>query len=384
MAEKRDYYEVLGVPKGASAEDIKKAYRKMAVKYHPDKNPGDKSAEEKFKELGEAYEVLSDAEKRAAYDRYGHQAFSAGAGGGGGGGGFHGHDPFDVFREVFSGGGGGGIFDEFFGGATEGGRGRSSATRGNDLRYDMPITFEEAAFGCEKEITIAKMDECPECEGNGAEAGSGVKSCPTCKGRGQVTVTRGFFSVSQTCPTCRGAGQTIDKPCKKCSGAGRTEQTSKVQVRIPAGVEDGTRLRSSGKGESGIRGGSAGDLYIILHVKPHSLFERDGDDIYCEVPIPFTTAALGGEIEVPTLRGKVLMKVPAGTQPGEMLRLRGQGIANVHGRGTGDQNVRLKVEIPAKLSGRMREKLEEFAKMAGDEAYPSRKSFFEKAKSLFK
>src|SRR5690349_19394863 len=313
---KRDYYEVLGLEKGASEDDIKKAYRKLAVKYHPDKNPGDKAAEEKFKELGEAYEVLSDQQKRAVYDQYGHAAFDRRSGGGfGRSGGFH--DPSEVFREVF---GGGGIFEDLFGGGGQQDPGQPH--RGDDLRYDMEITFEEAAHGCEKEISITKPERCEVCEGTGAEAGSKARTCPTCGGRGQVISSRGIFSIAQTCPHCQGAGRILDKPCKTCRGNGRREKSSKIKLRIPAGVDTGARLRSSGNGEAGWRGGASGDLYVVIHVRPHEIFQRDGDDLLCEVPVSFVQAALGTDIDVPTLNGKAPLKVPAGTQPGTIFRLK--------------------------------------------------------------
>src|ERR1700751_2171140 len=312
---KRDYYEGLGVGRRASDEEIKRAYRKLAVKFHPDKNPDDPHAEEKFKELGEAYDVLIDVDKRAAYDRFGHAAFSQGGTGFGGGS----HDPFDIFREVF-GGGSGGIFESFFGGA--GGGRAEERQRGSDLRYDMQITLEEAAFGTEKEIEIRKLDTCDQCNGSGAEPGSRSINCPTCGGRGQVISSRGFFQVSQTCPRCRGAGQIIEKPCRKCGGEGRMEKSNRIKLKIPAGIADGARLRSSRNGEAGIRGGSYGDLYVVIHVKEHEIFQRDEDNLYCEVPIPFTVAALGGEVAVPTLEGKASLKIPAGTQSAQMFKLR--------------------------------------------------------------
>src|SRR6266436_4597238 len=287
---KRDYYEVLGVEHNVSEEEIKRAYRKLAVKFHPDKNPDDPHAEEKFKELGEAYDVLMDADKRAAYDRFGHAAFSQGMGGRGGG--FH--DPFDIFREVFGGGGGGGIFETFFGGGAT--TDREGRQRGSDLRYDMQITLEEAAFGVEKEIEVRKLDTCSKCNGKGADPGSRTINCPTCGGRGQVISSRGFFQVSQTCPRCRGAGQIIEKPCHKCGGEGRVENSSRIKLKIPAGIGSGSRLRSSRNGEAGIRGGPPGDLYVVLHIKEHEIFQRDGDDLLCEVPVSFVQAALGAEI----------------------------------------------------------------------------------------
>ncbi|MGB0414865.1 MAG: molecular chaperone DnaJ, partial [Coraliomargarita sp.] len=297
-----DYYELLGVSRDASEGDLKKAYRKLAVKYHPDKNPGDTNAEAKFKEISEAYDVLKDADKRAAYDRYGHAAFKQGGMGnpGGGMGGMGGHDPFDIFREAFGGGGGGGgIFEEFFGG---GGGGRSSggAQHGSDLRYDLEITLEEASKGTEKEIRYKRATSCGKCSGSGAEPGSKKVTCQTCGGVGQVSSNRGFISFRQVCPTCQGAGQQIEKPCSNCRGEGRVMETSTVKVRIPAGVHTGSKLRSAGKGEAGHMGGQAGDLYIIIHVREHELFERHDDDLFCEIPIKFTLAALGGAIDVPT------------------------------------------------------------------------------------
>jgi molecular chaperone DnaJ len=371
---KRDYYEVLGVGRNAPEDEIKRAYRKLAVKFHPDKNPDDPHAEEKFKELGEAYDVLMDADKRAAYDRFGHAAFEQG--GAGFRGGFH--DPFDIFREVF--GGGGGIFETFFGGAGTHGEDRQ---RGSDLRYDMQITLEEAAFGVEKEIEVRKLDTCDKCNGTGAEPGSRTINCPACGGRGQVISSRGFFHVSQTCPRCRGVGHIIEKPCRQCDGEGRIEAASRIKLKIPAGIADGSRLRSARNGEAGIRGGPQGDLYVVIHIKEHKIFQRDGDNLYCEVPIPFTVAALGGEVAVPTLEGKAHLKVPVGTQSGQMFKLRGRGIVNVNGRDRGDLLARLIVEVPTRLNTEQRQALEEFANLCGEENTPMRKSFFERAKEFF-
>lgn len=383
---KRDYYEVLEVSRTATADEMKRSYRKLAVKYHPDKNPNDKQAEEKFKELGEAYDVLMDENKRAAYDRHGHAAFAQGtAGPAGGGGGFH--DPFDIFREVFGGGqggGGGGIFEQFFGGAAQGGgRDREGRQRGSDLRYDLQITLQEAAFGCEKEIEVTKLDACGRCSGSGAEPGSRASGCPTCGGRGQVISSRGFFQVSQTCPRCRGTGQIVEKPCKECSGEGRLENTSRIKLKIPAGIEDGSRLRSSRNGEAGIRGGSPGDLYVVIHIREHEVFEREEDNLFCEVPIPFVIATLGGEIRVPTLEGRANLKIPAGTQSATVFKLRGKGVPTLNSSTRGDLLVRVLVEVPTKLNAEQRKKLEEFADLCGEENAPLHKSFFEKAKEFF-
>jgi len=373
MATKRDYYEILGVSRSAASEEIKRAYRKLAVKFHPDKNPDDPHAEEKFKEIGEAYDVLMDADKRSAYDRFGHAAFAQG----GSRGGFH--DPFDIFREVF--GGGGGIFETFFGGG--GGVAGEDRQRGSDLRYDMQITLEEAAFGVEKEIEIRKLDTCDKCQGTGAEPGSRTINCPTCGGRGQVISSRGFFQVSQTCSRCHGVGQIVEKPCAECGGEGRLEKPSRIKLVIPAGISDGSRLRSSRNGEAGIRGGPQGDLYVVIHVKEHKVFQRDEDNLYCEVPIPFSVAALGGELPVPTLEGRAQLKIPAGTQSGQIFKLRGKGIRNVNGRERGDLLARVIVEVPTRLNDEQRQKLGEFADLCGEENTPMRKSFFERAKEFF-
>jgi len=383
---KRDYYEVLGVPKNADADALKKAYRKMAVKYHPDKNPGDATAEGKFKEVSEAYDVLKDADRRAAYDRYGHAAFEgAGARTRGGGGGFH--DPFDIFREVFGGGGGGGggggaggIFEQFFGG---GGTTAGGAQGGDDLRYDIEISLEEAASGIEREIQYRRMVGCDRCQGSGAEPGSKQVTCPTCGGAGQVTTNRGFISFRQVCPTCHGTGKVLEKPCTKCHGEGRVEETATLKVRIPAGVDTGSRLRSAGKGDAGLSGGPAGDLYILIHVRKHETFQRQGDNLSCEVPIKFTLATLGGTLSVKTLTAKATVKIPAGTQSGTVFRIKGHGMPHLRGDGKGDLMVRVVVEVPRKLTSEQRERLKDFAIACGDDKEDSGMggSFF---KGLFK
>lgn len=376
----KDYYAILGVEKTATAEELKKAYRKLAIKYHPDKNPGDKTAEEKFKELGEAYEVLSDPQKRAAYDQYGADAFDPRkrSGFGGGGAGFQ--DPFDIFSQVFGGGAGGSIFDELFGGM-HGRRSSNGAQRGNDMRYDLEISFEEAAMGCEKELNIRKEVACKQCNGTGLAPGASMKSCPDCGGRGQVKVGSGWISMVQTCQKCAGTGRIPEKPCADCRGTGRSHQMSKVTIKIPPGVDTGTRLRSSGNGEAGLRGGPAGDLYVFLNVKPHDLFERDGDDLICEMPIPFVTAALGGELEAPTLQGKKRIVIPEGTQSGTVFRLRGMGVKNVHGHGTGDLHVRVMVEVPRHLDSAQKEKLKEFAQLCKQDVNPMSQGFLERIKN---
>ncbi|HKB90675.1 MAG TPA: molecular chaperone DnaJ [Opitutaceae bacterium] len=382
---KDDYYELLGVEKGANEEELKKAYRKKAIQYHPDKNPGNKEAEEKFKKISEAYEVLKDPQKRAAYDRYGHAAFqqggAAGPRGPGGAGGFH--DPFDIFREVFGAGGGsgggGGIFDEFFGG----GESRGGSQGGSDLRYDLEITLEEAAHGVEKEISFRKLVSCDRCTGSGAEPGSKKTTCPTCRGAGQIRRSNGIFNFVQTCPTCEGRGTKIEKACTKCHGEGRVNETVKLNVRIPSGVDTGSKLRSAGNGEAGASGGEAGDLYIVLHVAEHEVFERQGDDLFCEIPIKFTLATLGGTIEVPTLSGKATLKIPSATQSGTTFRLKAKGMPKLRGGAHGDQLVRVHVEVPTHLTAEQRKVLEDFARVSGDAEEPMAKSFFEKAKKFF-
>jgi len=378
---KRDYYEVLGVSRNASEEDIKKAYRKLAIKYHPDKNPGDKPAEEKFKEVGEAYEALNDPQQRAAYDEYGHDAFDQRRRAASGwGGGFH--DARDVFRETFGGGTVEDILEQFFG--VGGRRDPTGPQRGADLRYDLQIEFEEAARGCEKEFTVRKLDLCEHCHGSGAEAGATRKTCPACGGRGQVVTARGIFSIAQICPRCEGAGRVIDKPCRKCHGGGRTEKSTTIKLKIPPGVDTGARLRSTGNGEAGLRGGPAGDLFVILHVKPHEIFHREGDDLLYELPVSFVQAALGTDLEVPSLDGHVTLRIPPGTQTGTLFRVKGKGVKNVQGYGWGDLHVRVTVEVPAHLNSAQKAKLQEFAALCDEKVNPGVKSFFEKAKEFFK
>ena len=365
MAEKRDYYEILGVGRDVSPEDLKKAYRKLAVKLHPDKNPGDPTAEDKFKELGEAYEALSDPDKRAAYDRYGHAAFSGGMGGGGGGG-FH--DPMDIFSQVFGGGR----------------QKRTGKQRGSDLRYDLEISLEEAARGVEKELEIERYVPCETCGTKGTKGSGGVRVCQSCGGRGVTTRQAGIFLQQVTCPECRGAGETISDPCPDCRGEGRVQRDSRIKLRIPAGVDTGTRLRSTGNGDAGVRGGTAGDLYVFLHVRDHDVFERDGTDLHCEVPLPFSVAALGGELKVPTLDGQSSIKIPAGTQGGTVFRLREKGMPALSSGGRrGDLHVRVQVEVPTRLNSDQQEKLRAFSASIGDHNSPMQEGFFQKAKRFF-
>lgn len=368
---KRDFYEVLGVPKTATVDEIKKAYRKLALKYHPDKNPGNKEAEEKFKEATDAYSVLSNADSRTKYDQYGHAAFEQG----GGFGGFQGN--FEGFEDIF-----GDIFSSFFGGAGGGGS-RGSASRGQagrDLRYDMEITFEEAAFGAEKEIELARRVSCKTCSGSGAAEGSSPETCTQCGGSGQVRMQQGFFTISRTCGTCSGQGRVVKNPCKKCRGTGLTSTSSKLKVTIPAGIDHGQRLKLRGEGESGTRGGPNGDLYVIISVKPHKIFERHDSDIICEVPISYTTAVLGAEIEVPTLEGKVTMKIPAGTVSGKIFRLKNRGIQILGTARRGDQHVKVKIVVPTKVSEQHKEAL---LKLREFDALEEEPGFLGKVKGIF-
>ena len=381
---KRDYYEVLGVSKTATQDELKKAYRKLAKKYHPDLNKDNEEAAEKFKECNEAYSVLSDDQKRAQYDQFGHAAFENG--GMGGGGGFGGAGGFGGF-------GGSGmedIFDMFFGG--QGGRGGSRAKtgpqRGADLRFDLEITFEEAAFGLEKEINLYRDETCDHCHGEGAEPGSKVESCPECNGTGYVRFTQntmfGQMVNERPCSRCKGEGKIISEPCKECRGKGTVKRNKKLKVKIPAGVDNGSRLRVSGEGEAGAKGGPNGDLYVYLYVKPHKFFERDGTTVLCEVPINIVQATLGADIKVPTLDGQVTMKVPEGTQPGKVLRLKGKGIPSLRGGSRGDQLVRIKVVVPTKLSDKQKDALRKFADISKDNINPEEKSFMDKVKDFFK
>lgn len=376
---KRDCYEVLGVSRTAQPEEIKKAYRKLAVKFHPDKNPGDAEAETNFKELAEAYDIISNVEKRAAYDRYGHAAFQGS--GGGASAGFH--DPFDLFREMFAGAGvrgaGGGVFEQFF---QTGQSSRTREERGSDLRYDISITLEEAFSGCDKEIELRKLDVCETCSGSGAAKGSRVQTCSLCRGKGQVVVSRAIFQVVQTCPQCHGEGQTIDQPCKACRGQGCAEKTSRLNIKIPAGIDEGSHLRSVGAGEAGPRGGSKGDLYVVVHVKEHSIFTREEMDLHCRMPIPFVVAALGGEIKVPSLEGSMNLKIPAGTQGGSSFRLRGAGMPSLRGSSRGDLYVRVEVEVPTDLNPEQRHTLEHFSQLCGAENTPLHRGFMERLKDF--
>lgn len=378
----KDYYEVLGVDRGADDATIKKAYRKLAMKYHPDRNPDNKEAEEKFKEIGEAYEVLSDADKRAAYDRMGHEAFKNGGMNGAGGGGFGGFtDPMDIFAQMFGGGFGG------FGGFGGGGRQRQADPRrpGADLRYDLDITLEEAAHGCDKTLEIERMVPCDKCGATGSKDGaSGFKQCPTCHGTGVVTRQSGFFVQQSTCPSCRGAGQTISNPCSHCHGEGRVHKDVKITLHVPAGVDTGTKLRSSGNGDAGVHGGETGDLYVFIEVKPHDIFTREGSDLLCTMPVSFTDAVSGGVLTVPTLDGPSKLKMPAGTQSGTIFRIRNQGIPALKGGGRGDLLVEVQVETPTKLSSAQEKALAAFAETLKDSNQPEVNEFRKRAARFMK
>lgn len=369
---KRDYYDVLGVSKSSGEREIKKAYKKLAMKYHPDRTQGDKAMEEKFKEIQEAYEILTDTNKRAAYDQYGHAGVDPNRGGAGFGGG--GADFGDIFGDVFG---------DIFGG----GRGRQSRARqGADLRYNLEMTLEEAVRGKEVEIRVPTLAECEVCDGSGAKKGTSAKTCPTCKGAGQVQMRQGFFAVQQTCPTCSGSGKVISDPCTSCRGQGRVEKTKTLSVKVPAGVDTGDRIRLSGEGEAGEQGAPAGDLYVQVNVREHDIFTRDGNNLYCEVPLSFTSAALGGELEVPTLDGKVKLKITPETQTGKMFRLRGKGVKSVRTGSIGDLLCKVVVETPVNLSAKQKDLLKEFeASISGSAAKhrPKEKGFFDGVKKFF-
>ena len=360
MATKRDYYEVLGTERNASEEELKKVYRKLALKFHPDRNPDDKQAEDHFKEINEAYSVLADAEKRKQYDLFGH----AGPGSGGGG-----------FSDVF-----GDIFEEFFGGSP--GQGRGRVQRGNDLRYNMTVTFDEAIFGKEAKVKLRRPEPCSGCKGTGAKDGS-TKVCATCGGAGQVRFQQGLFAVSRTCNACRGEGRIIKEACPECRGERYTTRDKTISIKIPPGVETGSRLRVTGEGESGFNGGPSGDLYVVITVQEHPQFVREGDHILCEVPISFIKAILGGKVEAPTIKGATAIKIPPGTQDGRVFRLKGLGFPNLRGHGIGDELVKIKVEIPTKLTAKQKELLEEYAKVSGETVEADSGKLFEKVKNLF-
>jgi molecular chaperone DnaJ len=374
---KRDFYEVLGVAKNATDEELKKAYRKLAMKYHPDRNPDDKKAEEQFKEVKEAYEMLTDPKKREAYDRFGHagvdpnMAGAAGAGGFGGGG----------FADVF-----GDIFGDIFGGQQRGGGGRggNNVYRGADLRYAMEVDLEQAAHGHTTEIRIPSYDPCDVCKGSGAKPGTKPKVCHTCNGQGAVRVQQGFFSIQQTCPTCHGTGKVIPEPCTACAGEGRVKKNKTLEVKIPAGIDDGMRIRSAGNGEPGINGGPGGDLYVEIHIKKHEVFERDGDDLHCQIPIAFTTAALGGTVEVPTLGGRVEIDLPEGTQSGKTFRVRGKGIKGIRSSYPGDLYAHVAIETPVRLTDKQKQLLRELDTTLKDDRHsPQAKSWMDKVRDFF-
>lgn len=374
---KRDYYEVLGVERTVDDGALKSTYRKLAMKYHPDRNPDDAEAEKKFKEISEAYDCLKDGQKRAAYDRFGHAAFENGGGGGGRGGPGFGPDFGASMSDVFE-----DIFGEFMGGG--GGRGRSSRMRGADLRYNLEIDLEEAFTGRTVDIDVPTLNACETCSGTGAKPGTGMSQCGTCNGHGKVRAAQGFFTIERTCPQCQGRGETMDQPCTDCSGQGRTQKSRTLSVDIPVGIEDGTRIRLADEGEAGVRGGPPGDLYIFVSVRPHDLFERDGADLYARVPIAMSIAALGGEFEVPTLEGaRARVKVGAGTQPGQRVRLKGKGMPVLRSSQVGDLYVQLDVEVPQNLNKKQRELLEEFQNLSTGDNSPNSTGFFAKLKGLF-
>jgi molecular chaperone DnaJ len=372
---KRDYYDVLGVNKSASPEDIKSAYRKLAVKYHPDKNPGDKAAEDKFKEASEAYSILSDKSKKENYDNFGHAAFENGGGGQGGFGGFGGSDFSDIFEDFFG---------DFGGGGRRNSR-RSSSNRGSDLRYDLSITLEEAYSGKKQNIQFSSSDKCNTCKGNGSKPGFSADRCTYCGGNGKVRSNQGFFTVQQTCPQCSGSGEEITNPCNDCGGSGNKQTSKKISVTIPKGVDDGTRIRLAGKGEAGSRGGANGDLYLFINVKSHELFKRSDENLFFEFPISIADAALGTTIEIPTIdSGKAKIKIPEGTQTGKQFRLKGKGMPYMRGNGAGDLYVQINTEVPISLNKEQKELLEKFREIENEKSNPSIKQFFKKAKSFWK
>ena len=389
MAEKRDYYEVLGVAKTASADEIKSAYRKLAMKYHPDRNPGDKAAEEKFKEAAEAYDVLHDPEKRQRYDQFGHQAFQGGAGGYGPGG-MNMDDIFSMFGDIFSGRGGGfsggfGGFEEMFGGGRRQQRRAdpNGPRRGDDMTFRLEIDFDEAIFGSERELELTLPEQCSECGGTGAAAGSRRVTCKTCGGAGVVIGGSGFFQVRQTCPTCGGEGSVLEKPCRKCRGTGHVSAPRKIALKIPAGVDDGSRLRLAGKGGGGLRGGENGDLYVQLSVRESDIFEREGQYLGVDIPVSPVLAALGGTVSVPTPEGEAQLKIPAGTPNGKVFRLRGKGVPSLRGGPAGDLDARIVFEVPANLDRKQRAALEEFQKLSSASTFPAAQSFANKTKVFF-
>ena len=383
MSAKRDYYEVLGISKSASKDEIKKAYRKLAMQFHPDKNPGNAEAEAKFKEASHAADILMDDQKRQMYDRMGHAAEQGGGGGGGFGGGFQGGQDFGDLGDIF-----GDIFGDILGGQRRGGgggrgRSRSRAMAGDDLATEMFVAFEEAAFGVEKEIQITRSCQCETCNGSGAKKGSGPTTCDTCQGHGEIRRQQGFFTIAQPCPRCHGSGQMIKDPCETCSGRGRNKKREKLSVKVPAGIDEGQRLKLSGQGDAGSNGGPAGDLFVMIHLQEHEFFKREEYDVLCEVPISFSQAALGSEIEVPTLGGRVSMKVPEGTQSGQKMKLRNKGITKLGGYGFGDQIITIHVETPTKLSKEQKEIFKQMQELEQNSSNPMTKGFFDRVKELF-
>ncbi|MBA2404598.1 MAG: molecular chaperone DnaJ [Bdellovibrionales bacterium] len=382
MSDKRDYYEILGVARGATKDEIKKAYRKQAMQHHPDKNPGNKESEAKFKEASHAADILMDDQKRQMYDRMGHAA-EQGGGGGGFGGGFQGGGDFGDLGDIF-----GDIFGDILGGQRSrgggrGGRGRARATAGDDLQTEMFVSFEEAAFGVEKELQINRSCQCETCHGSGAKKGSGPVTCETCQGHGEIRRQQGFFTIAQPCPRCHGSGQMIKDPCETCSGRGRTKKREKLSVKVPAGIDEGQRLKLSGQGDAGSNGGPGGDLFVLIHLQEHEFFKRDEYDVLCEVPISFSQAALGCEIEVPTLGGRVSMKIPDGTQAGQKMKLRNKGVTKLGGYGFGDQIITIHVETPTKLSKEQRDIFHRLSEMEQNSSNPMTKGFFNRVKELF-